>query len=301
MENVSDQLGRDITDLYGLATRVEGKGQYNMGKLLRAAVDSLTRRHAFEKGYNREISSILQDFEDLRQRLASYQLDPEYARLMALSCEVMSKDQQSYLADFPDPYVCRRCGVSAFGQPPQVCPICGAWGTTFQRFEAVYWLSEFDPIEVIHHLEKTPSLYEDLIRNIDNDMLEMNPPDSGWSMHQVLNHVKDAEGVLNMRVNLLLDEDNPTLEFKAVFEWTDLGEAPQDTAHDILEMYKASRTATLSRLEGLSMENWWRTGQHQEFGQVTLLEQASYFAAHELTHLRQINAILTNRNTPNQA
>ncbi len=76
MDNVSDQLGRDITDLYGLATRVEGKGQYNMGKLLRAAADSLTRRHAFENGYNREISSILHDFEDLRRRLASYQLDP---------------------------------------------------------------------------------------------------------------------------------------------------------------------------------------------------------------------------------
>ncbi len=33
---------------------------------------------------------------------------------------------------------------------------------------------------------------------------------------------------------------------------------------------------------------WWRTGRHQEFGAVTLRKQASYFAAHERTHLPQL-------------
>lgn len=31
-----------------------------------------------------------------------------------------------------------------------------------------------------------------------------------------------------------------------------------------------------------------RTGRHEEFGVVSIKQQASYFAAHELTHLPQI-------------
>ncbi len=32
----------------------------------------------------------------------------------------------------------------------------------------------------------------------------------------------------------------------------------------------------------------WRTGHHDEFGEVTVLQQASYFAKHERSHLPQI-------------
>ena len=32
----------------------------------------------------------------------------------------------------------------------------------------------------------------------------------------------------------------------------------------------------------------WRSGRHAEFGTVTICQQASYFAMHEITHLPQI-------------
>ena len=37
-------------------------------------------------------------------------------------------------------------------------------------------------------------------------------------------------------------------------------------------------------------EDWWRTGWHEEFGAVTVLQQASYFAKHDHAHLTQIEA-----------
>ena len=111
-----------------------------------------------------------------------------------------------------------------------------------------------------------------------------------WSAVEVITHVKDADGVLNQRVKLLLDQDNPSLEFQAVFEWAE-SRREASSISDILEAYMKSREETLQRLTDLPFANWWRHGPHQEFGEVTLLQQASYFAAHELTHVRQLNAM----------
>lgn len=46
--------------------------------------------------------------------------------------------------------------------------------------------------------------------------------------------------------------------------------------------------ATVARLEKLPLDGWERAGVHQEFGPVTLRQQASYFAVHEITHLPQM-------------
>jgi hypothetical protein len=100
--------------------------------------------------------------------------------------------------------------------------------------------------------------------------------------------MRDAQGVLSARVNLMLDQDNPPLTSLAVSAWATSEEEHPPTARRIFEDYRASREALVARLDTLPLKDWWRTGQHQEFGPVTILQQASYFAAHERTHLPQI-------------
>lgn len=49
--------------------------------------------------------------------------------------------------------------------------------------------------------------------------------------------------------------------------------------------------ALATRLESIPLRDWWRIGQHEEFGTVTLRQQVSYFASHEITHLPQIELL----------
>jgi len=49
--------------------------------------------------------------------------------------------------------------------------------------------------------------------------------------------------------------------------------------------------ATVGQLKAMSPGDWWRTARHEEFVQFTILQQASYFAKHERSHLPQIDAI----------
>lgn len=104
-------------------------------------------------------------------------------------------------------------------------------------------------------------------------------------------HLRDAQGVLEDRVNLILDHNNPVLESKAVFEWArHEGERPP-TVREIFETYRASRARTLARVEGLPLAAWWRRGRHEEFGELRLYQQASYFACHELVHFPQFERL----------
>jgi hypothetical protein len=97
-----------------------------------------------------------------------------------------------------------------------------------------------------------------------------------------------AQSVFAGRVEKMLAEDNPSLEGIAV--WTIEGEESL-SARDILTRYRDSRTATVEQLKAMSPGDWWRTARHEEFVQFTILQQASYFAKHERSHLPQMDAI----------
>jgi DinB superfamily len=86
----------------------------------------------------------------------------------------------------------------------------------------------------------------------------------------------------------MTEQDNPSLSFQPVFAWAEKEGDKPATTRDIFATYRASRNESLALLENLPLKDWWRTGLHEEFGRVTLKDQVNYFAAHELTHLRQI-------------
>jgi hypothetical protein len=95
-----------------------------------------------------------------------------------------------------------------------------------------------------------------------------------------------------MRIHLMLENDNPRLESKAVFEWAEREGAMPETTADEYATYDRSRARTLALLESMSPGDWQRTGEHEEFGKLTIQNQVSYFAVHELTHMPQIEALV---------
>ena len=172
------------------------------------------------------------------------------------------------------------------------CPACGADATSFKRHRAVYWLDVFDPFTAVAHLRQTPQKVAALLGDLDEEQLSRQPDGHGWSARQAISHLRDAQGVLRFRLQLMLEQDDPVLESKAVFEWATQEQERPPATREIIEAYRAARTQTLAVLESIALKDWWRTGRHQEFGRLTLQQQASYFAAHELTHLPQIQALL---------
>ncbi len=143
----------------------------------------------------------------------------------------------------------------------------------------------------LDRLNQTPSDVATLLEGLSEEDFNQQPKDGGWAIRNVVSHLRDAQGVLSYRLNNLLEQDNPQIESKAVFEWATSEEDRPPTTREIYTVYKSARQESILKLEAMPLKDWWRTGRHEEFGTVTIRQQVSYFASHEINHLPQIESL----------
>lgn len=276
-------------NLLALAARVESEGRYNVAKLLRAAVIARMHREADEaleaapRG-----DGLLEALAEVADAFAAEPLLAPLSEPLREGTRAFAAGDVPLIDAVPDPRVCRRCGHVALPEAPEACPRCSADGVTFLVQRPVWWLQRYDPATAMAQLERTPPRVRALLDRIPTSDWPRRPEPGTWSPHEVLSHLRDAQGVLEQRVAAILEHDDPDLEAKMVWSWNQ--EARSATTQEVLDAYLASRARVLERLRGAPADAWWRTGRHREFGRLTLTQQVSYFAAHEPTHLRQLRA-----------
>lgn len=288
MTSNDESLSRVLIQLHAIARKLEGEGQYNIAKLARAAADSILRSSSYSVEILSEREKLADAVIEIAEELSRFDLEGNLIKALHRGASAMAEGRLPMIDETPHPYVCRTCGHTEMDLPVSNCPVCDARSRTFRRYLPVYWLEAMDPIEALNWLQKTPQEVKHLIDGVSEEDLKRSSIEGEWSIRNVLSHLRDAQGVLDYRVNLLLEEDNPVIESKAVFEWArdEIDRPP--TAVQIFETYLDSRRRTLDILEGIPLIDWWRKGRHEEFGVVNIWQQASYFATHELTHLPQI-------------
>lgn len=280
-----------LIHLLALAARLEGEGQYNLAKLARAAADSLSRSAAYGVAVPAAKDALAADIKQMTAALSRLGVSAELLSALVQGAAVMAGGGVPLISVTPHPYVCRTCGHLLLGQPEANCPTCGAWPATYQRFMPVYWLDALEPPAALARLRQTPGEVAKLLDGLSEAQLNQAPADGGWAIRNVLTHLRDAQDVLAFRLDLFLREEHPVLESKAVWTWAANEHEHPPTAREIFEAYRSSRMDTLDNLAQMPLADWWRTGRHEEFGDVTLRQQVSYFAAHEVTHLSQIAAL----------
>lgn len=285
------QWANTIIHLFSLALRLEGDGQYNLAKLTRAAADSLCRQETYPLDIPTEKDNLAVNIQQTIEALSDLGVSADLLIALKQGSEFMAQGQLPLITVTPHPYVCRMCGYLTLTPPVAPCPVCGAWAETFQKFMPNYWFDALEPPAALARLRQTPFDVEKLIAGLSDEAMNRTPPDGSWAIRNALSHLRDAQGVFDLRVDLFLKEAHPILESKAVFAWAKNEADRPPSARDIFETYCASRAETLRKLESLPLSDWWRTGEHEEFGTVTLRQQVSYFAAHESTHLSQIEAL----------
>lgn len=293
MSTSEEKIGDILIRLYAFARKLEEEGQYNVAKAARAAADSVMRSSAYTLQLSSRKDELSREGISIYEDLVSFDLDEELLNAFKVGASAIGEGRLTMIEEIPHPYVCRYCGHAELKYPENNCPRCNRQPRTFQRFPPVFWLDAMDPIETIQWLEKTPKTVKDLISGISEPDLSREVFEEEWSIREILTHLRDAQGVLDFRVSLLIKEENPIIESKAVFEWAKSESNSPDTSIVIYETYGSSRQKTLKALQGIALKDWWREGRHEEFGTVSIKQQASYFATHELTHLPQIESLIS--------
>lgn len=292
MNGLSEALEKSLPRILALASRLEGEGQYNNAKLMRAAAESLTRKAAYTFDLRFPNEGLPNELNKVADVLTELGINPEFSQAIKVGAEAMEAGRLPMIHETPHVFVCRTCGHAVIDEPEHECPTCSSRPLTFKRFLPVYWLEALDPFSALDRLHRTPVEVASLLEGLTDEELSRQPEDGGWAIRNIISHLRDAQGVLCYRVNLLIDQKDPLIESKAVFEWATEEHERPPTTQEIFEIYQTSRHETIARLEDISLKDWWRAGCHEEFGTVTLNEQVSYFATHEVTHLPQIERLL---------
>lgn len=136
---------------------------------------------------------------------------------------------------------------------------------------------------------RTPVILHALLHGVtpERAMSATDGPD-GWSVVQVLCHLRDFEGFFRGRVELMLAQENPDLpgydhEALAIerdYQHQDL----RAVFADLLEQ----RRAFTALFETLTPEQFARGGVHPENGPITVFDALVQLTHHDLTHLDQI-------------
>lgn len=280
-----------LPHLLALAARLEGEGQYNNAKLIRGAIDALNRMAAYKIKLPSDKEGLVNELNKAVETLKSFDFNKELIEAMKLGISALADGRLPLINETPHVYVCRTCGNLVLNEPEKKCATCKARSTTFKHFLPVYWLNALEPFMALDRLNQTPSDVATLLEGLSEEDFNQQPIDGGWAIRNVVSHLRDAQGVLSYRLNILLERDNPQIESKAVFEWATSEEDRPPTTQEIYTVYKSARQDTISKLEAMPLKDWWRTGRHEEFGAVTIRQQVSYFASHEITHLPQIESL----------
>jgi len=150
-------------------------------------------------------------------------------------------------------------------------------------------MTMMQPEKFLRTMRKTPVILAAILRGVTQDraLAATDGPD-GWSVVEVMCHLRDYEELFFRRARMMLETDNPKLSGYNQEELArERDYAHQDLAATFRE-YVQTRQQYLNLLTGLDATQWARTGIHPETGDITLLELAMNVGLQDVNHIEQI-------------
>lgn len=147
----------------------------------------------------------------------------------------------------------------------------------------------------IEILSRTPVVLSAILEDLCDELAKTPEDMDKWSAFEVLAHLIQMDR-LNWikRIEVALSR-KPVKTFEPFDRKRQFDFAIGKSVNDLLEEFVKVRSEILSKLQGLDLNNeqmHQEKGYHPEYGEVTIREIVSTWAAHDLTHIHQITRIL---------
>lgn len=150
-------------------------------------------------------------------------------------------------------------------------------------------LGDRDPMEVQRGLVGG---IRELTAGVDAAGLHRPEAPGKWSVAAVVRHLADNDIVHGYRMRKIIGADRPTIDGYDENAWARELRYLDATFDEAIADLDAIRSTNLRMLDGLSDEQWRRTGLHSERGEESVRRIVELIAAHDIVHLRQVARIL---------
>ncbi len=149
--------------------------------------------------------------------------------------------------------------------------------------------------EILDVLRQTPARVATSTDGYSTAQLRAIPPEGGWSVNEVLAHLRACADVWGSCIETILAQDHPTIRAINPRAWIKRTDYPQQEFTPSLEAFTAQRTRLMTILERLTVAQWSRSATMTHSGapiERTLQSFAWRMAVHERAHVKQIERIV---------
>jgi hypothetical protein len=146
-----------------------------------------------------------------------------------------------------------------------------------------------NPSKALRTMRKGPAIYEALLAGVTQDQAaRLRDGDDGWSVLEVMCHMRDIELIFTQRARDLLERQSPIFQVTLNEELIARGDYAAQDLRAVLAEYKSLRAAFVALLEPLTDDQWLLAGTHPSQGPATLLDVAINTGLHDVDHQEQI-------------
>jgi uncharacterized damage-inducible protein DinB len=152
---------------------------------------------------------------------------------------------------------------------------------------------EFQLEQGISILERTPAVISTLLDDLPEDWTRVNEGPDTWSPRQVVAHLINGERTDWIpRARIILKQEKYR-RFDPFDRFADLN-APRPLK-ELLEEFDQLRSENVATLRGWNLkdQDLALTGEHPEFGTVTMRQLLATWVVHDLSHIAQITRTMT--------
>lgn len=156
---------------------------------------------------------------------------------------------------------------------------------------------DFDLDQSVALLERTPALLRTWLAGLPPEWTHRDEGPDTWRPFDVVGHLIDGEELDWMaRARIILSEGGGR-RFEPFDRTRHLHRNRGADLGELLERFAELRAANLSDLRRLRLtaSDLARTGEHPEFGTVTLAQLLATWVAHDLTHVAQIARVMAHQ------
>ncbi len=117
----------------------------------------------------------------------------------------------------------------------------------------------------------------------------------GWTVAEVMCHLRDFEGIFMERATLTVEQENPPLPFPNPDELAKANNYAAESLAAAYAVWAQQRETHLAYYASLNDDAWARPAVHPKRGTFTLNDQLMLTARHDVLHLNQMMKILAQR------
>ena len=145
--------------------------------------------------------------------------------------------------------------------------------------------------EFINTIEELSAELRKEVEPLNDEQLNTSYREGGWTVKQVVHHLPDSHLNSYVRFKLALTENNPTIKTYEEHLWAELKDSFETPISVSLTLLESLHTRWAVLLRSLTDEEFSKTIQHPEWGNISLNTMLAMYAWHCKHHLAHITEL----------